>query len=96
MRPGFDPAYLLFKDLQRVYADTCLLFFDCFGGHQIGIVWDPALLNPSPFKVLGGYSMTPVDGPSKEKEKSKDKVLVKLNSAAIIGEMARMGNGIVL
>ncbi|KAJ7650617.1 Nrap protein [Roridomyces roridus] len=91
-RAGFDPARLLYDDLKRVYADTFKIFCDPFGGNRFGAVWDPTLKQARPFRVLGGFSSMPVD---KEKDKSKDKGLVILNEAGILGEIERMGSGIV-
>ncbi|KAH6905454.1 pre-rRNA processing protein Utp22 [Coprinopsis sp. MPI-PUGE-AT-0042] len=90
--PGFDPARAFFDDLQRTYADTFRLFFDCYGGTQFGGVWDPTLKTSRPFRVLGGYSSKPM---SKENDKEKDKGLVVLNEAAVLEEIERMGSGLV-
>lgn len=57
--PGFDPAKLFSSDLQRVYSDTLKIFYDPFGGDEIGAVWDPSLKNARPFRVLGGFSSIP-------------------------------------
>ena len=46
---------------QRVYADTCKLFYDRYGGDRVGGVWDPSLREEREFKVLAGYSTIPVD-----------------------------------
>ncbi|KAJ7178760.1 Nrap protein [Mycena crocata] len=91
-RPGFDPARLLFDDLQRVYADTFKIFCDPLGGDRFGGVWDPTLKQPRPFRVLGGFSGLPV---KKEKEKEKDKGLVILNEAGVLSEIERLGAGVV-
>ncbi|KAJ7454829.1 Nrap protein [Mycena latifolia] len=91
-RPGFDPARLLFDDLQRVYADTFKIFCDPFGGDRFGAVWDPTLKQPRPFRVLGGFSSMPA---KKEKEKEKDKGLVVLNEAGVLQEIERLGRGLV-
>ncbi|KAJ7116340.1 Nrap protein [Mycena epipterygia] len=91
-RPGFDPARLLYDDLQRVYADTFKIFCDPFGGDRFGAVWDPTLKQPRPFRVLGGFSSMPV---KKEKEKEKDKGLVVLNEAGVLREIERLGSGLV-
>ncbi|KAJ7721723.1 Nrap protein [Mycena maculata] len=91
-RPGFDPAQLLYDDLQRVYADTFKIFCDPFGGDRFGAVWDPTLKQPRPFRVLGGFSSVPV---KKGKEKDKDKGLVVLNEAGVLGEIERLGIGLV-
>lgn len=58
--PGFDPAKLLFTDIQRTYADTFRLFADPYGGDTFGAVWDPTLKEPRQFRVLGGFSSIPV------------------------------------
>ncbi|KAG5642940.1 hypothetical protein DXG03_001857 [Asterophora parasitica] len=50
-RPGFDPARLLFSDLQRHYAHTFKIFHDSLGGDRFGIVWDPSLKEPRPFRA---------------------------------------------
>ncbi|KAF9475207.1 Nrap protein [Pholiota conissans] len=90
LMPGFDPAQLLFNDLQRVYTDTLKLFYDPFGGDSIGAVWDPSLKEARPFRVLGGFSSLPV-----KKDKAKDKGMVVLNQSAIISELERLGYGLL-
>ena len=80
VRPGFDPARLLFKDLQvrmivaccvngflgclpypqRIYAHTFKIFHDSLGGDRFGVVWDPSLKEPRPFRVLGQFSSIPI------------------------------------
>lgn len=90
--PGFDPAKSLFTDLQRTYSDTFRLFADPYGGDAFGAVWDPTLKEPRPFRVLGGFSSVPV---KKESEKAKDKGLVALNDAGVLGEIERLGSGLI-
>ncbi|EKM77700.1 hypothetical protein AGABI1DRAFT_61282 [Agaricus bisporus var. burnettii JB137-S8] len=92
VRPGFDPATMLFNDLQRVYADTFKIFYDPYGGDRFGIVWDPSLEHPRPFRVFGGFSSQPIP---KENGKDKNKGLVTLNQKAIIGEIERLGAGMI-
>ncbi|KAF9462511.1 Nrap protein [Collybia nuda] len=93
IRPGFDPARMLFDDLQRVYAHTFKIFFDPFGGDRFGVVWDPTLKQPRPFRVLGEFSSIPI---KKESEKAKDKGLVSLNEASVLSELERLGSGLVI
>ncbi|RDB30862.1 Nucleolar protein 6 [Hypsizygus marmoreus] len=92
VQPGFDPARLFFRDLQRIYMHTFKIFHDPFGGDHFGVVWDPSLKEPRPFRVLGEFSSIPV---KKENEKAKDKNLVVLNEAAILSEVERLGMGLV-
>ncbi|KAJ4474430.1 Nrap protein [Lentinula aciculospora] len=97
IRPGFDPARLLFMDLKRVYQDTFRIFHDTFGGDQFGIVWDPSLKQPRPFRVLGGFSFCAHETNPTESQgkKSKDKKLVFLNEQGVLGEIERLGRGVV-
>ncbi|CDO77351.1 hypothetical protein BN946_scf184786.g12 [Trametes cinnabarina] len=89
--PGFDPVSMLYDDLKFVYTDTVLLFYDPLGGNRIGAVWQPALRTPRPFRVLGGFSSTPV--PKIEaKAKEKEKGLVIVNERAIFAEIQRIGS----
>ncbi|KAE9397307.1 Nrap protein [Gymnopus androsaceus JB14] len=104
LRPGFDPARALYKDLQRIYQDTFRIFHDPFGGDQFGIVWDPSLKKPRPFRVLGGFSSMPMPSElleantitKKGKGKDKGKEMVVLNEQGILGEIERLGRGIIL
>lgn len=107
--PGFGPARSLFDDLQRTYADTFRIFFDPYGGDTYGAVWDPTLKEPRPFRVLGGYSSVPAkkvcilaptaryvaDTLTQDKEKGKDKGLVALNDSGVVGEIERLGSGVI-
>ncbi|KAF7308582.1 Mannose-6-phosphate isomerase [Mycena chlorophos] len=90
LRAGFDPAGLLFDDLQRVYANTFKPFYDPFGGEMVGGVWDPTLKEPRAFRVMGSFSCAPV-----LQENGKDRGLVGLNEAGVLSEIARLGAGIV-
>ncbi|KAG6888045.1 hypothetical protein C0995_010906 [Termitomyces sp. Mi166 len=90
VRPGFDPARLLFHDLQRIYGHTFKIFHDVFGGDRFGVVWDPSLKETRPFRVLGEFSSIPV-----KKEEAKDKGLVVLNESAVLSEIERLGSLLV-
>ncbi|KAJ3980128.1 Nrap protein [Lentinula detonsa] len=98
IRPGFDPAMLLCRDLKRIYQDTFRIFHDCFGGDRFGIVWDPSLKQPRPFRVLGGFSFS---AESQDKQvtgkvdKGSKRDMVVLNEQGVLGELERLGRGIV-
>lgn len=86
------------------------MFYDPIGGSRIGAVWDPSLKQTRPFRVLGGFSNTPVVAVCshipqclicrslmnlQENEKIKDKSLVSLNEAAVLSEIERLGSGLI-
>lgn len=98
VRIGFDPARLFFKDLQRIYANTFRIFWDPLGGDTFGAVWDPTLREPRSFKVLGGFSSAPcpVEVPKSKGKDTKGKDLVVLNDAAVLSEIRRLGQGLVI
>ncbi|KZV76888.1 Nrap protein [Peniophora sp. CONT] len=101
LRPGWDPARAFVSDLRNVYADTLRLFYDTLGGTRVGGVWEPALREPRPWRVLGRFSAVPVqteddaDAKKTKKGKDKDTALVVLNEAAVVDEIVRMGWGLV-
>lgn len=84
---GFDPACELVDDLQRVYGDTIVFFYDRLGGTTIAGSWNPLLLKARTFRALLGYS-TRVEGSSK-------KAQVVLNVDGVLAEIARMGQGLI-
>ncbi|KAI0084988.1 Nrap protein [Irpex rosettiformis] len=94
LMPGFDPTQLLFTDLQRVYDETFKIFYDPYGGTTFGIIFDPTLKAPRPFRVRGGYNSAPL-AKEDDKAKEKDKTLVALNVEAILKEIQRMGEGLI-
>jgi U3 small nucleolar RNA-associated protein 22 len=68
LRPGFDPASLLYRDLQSIYTDTFRIFYDPLGGDHFGLVWDPTLRAERVFKVMNRFSSVPVVIKKKEQQ----------------------------
>ncbi|KAF8528430.1 Nrap protein [Hysterangium stoloniferum] len=95
IRVAFDPAEMLVRDLERVYGDTIEFFYDIYGGTTIGGVWNPAVLGNEegyPWRVLLGFSSTPLDAVVRNKKTISN---VVLNIQGVLAEIARMGEGIV-
>ncbi|KAF8841474.1 Nrap protein [Paxillus ammoniavirescens] len=92
-RPGFDPARMLFDDLEAMYSDTLKFFFDIYGGHRIGAIWLPSVSGARPFRTLGGFSSMPA--PKEEKKKGKEKGTVVLNQQSVLDEIERLGTGFI-
>ncbi|KAF8559467.1 Nrap protein [Imleria badia] len=93
-RPGFDPARMLFDDLQSMYSDTLKFFFDIYGGHCIGAIWLLSVSGIRPFRALGGFSSTPATEGKNLKEKDK-RDTVMLNRQSILDEIERLGTGLI-
>ncbi|KAF8551603.1 hypothetical protein OG21DRAFT_1498995 [Imleria badia] len=93
-RPGFDPARMLFDDLQSMYSDTLKFFFDIYGGHRIGAIWLLSVSGIRPFRALGGFSSTPATEGKKSKENDK-KDTVLLNRQSVLDEIERLGTGLI-
>jgi U3 small nucleolar RNA-associated protein 22 len=88
-----------------------MFFNDPYGGDRIGGIWLPTLKESRQFKVLSGFSSMPLANVShsmidlsvvccahhrslKNKEK-KDNGLIVLNTAGVLAEIERMGNGMI-
>lgn len=60
-----------------------MVFYDVYGGDEIGGVWDASVRQARPFRVFGGFSGVPVN-------KS-----VELNESGVLAEIERLGAGLV-
>ncbi|KAJ2713980.1 U3 snoRNP protein [Coemansia sp. Cherry 401B] len=88
---GFDPVALLVRDLARVYGDSALFFHDVFGGRCIAGLWNPALAKPVPFNASANANVAPCPG-----EKANGRPAARFNKQAVLEEMARLGEGLVV
>jgi U3 small nucleolar RNA-associated protein 22 len=75
----------------------------------MGLVWDPTLREPRPFRVMNGFSCEPTAQVhflylfartdahvhSLQGQKGKQSSLVALNEAGILTEIGRMGEGLI-
>ncbi|KAH9914177.1 Nrap protein [Epithele typhae] len=93
--PGFDPIAMYCDALTHAYDAAALVFYDAVGGDRVGIVWQPKLKAPLPFRALGGFSGKPVDK-TEGKTKESQKALVVLNEQSCLIEMRRLGTGLVV
>ncbi|KIJ40341.1 hypothetical protein M422DRAFT_68604 [Sphaerobolus stellatus SS14] len=94
VRVGFNPAELYFRDLQKVYGDSVEFFYDTYGGTTIGGVWNPSIVaEERPWRVRLGFSSVPEVGD--KKSKSKPTETVSFNVPGVLGEIKRMGEGLV-
>lgn len=91
-RLAFDPATLFVDSLRRTYGDAALFFHDAHGGRTVGVLWNPTAakggLVPRAFKPFVGFNAKPA-------RTKGEAALVEINKQAVLGEIARMGRGIV-
>ncbi|KAG8936688.1 hypothetical protein FRC02_000146 [Tulasnella sp. 418] len=90
IRVDFDPFISFFNDLKAIYSGVAVFFFDPHGGTQIAGAWNPQALLSQPFKVFSSFSCVP----DRSADNSK-KYSVRLNTAAILAEIKRMGADLV-
>ncbi|KAI8889507.1 Nrap protein [Backusella circina FSU 941] len=92
----FDPIADFITDIETIYGDTLMVFYNKYGGDKLALVWNPAVATPMQWKVQTGYNSVPVDmnkngflKPAKgSKEVSK---LIEPNFDAILAEIQRLG-----
>lgn len=90
-RPGFEPAALFVSLLRSIFADSLRLYFDPHGAPLIGGIFNPLLLKDARrFKVGLGFNSEPV-----ESQQGQTDERVRLNSKAVLAEIARLGEGLV-
>ncbi|KAF8320436.1 Nrap protein [Clavulina sp. PMI_390] len=93
IRLGFNPTATFVREIQRIYGDSVVWFYDSLGGTSIGGVWNPSLKTPRPFRVLLGFSSKPVQ--AREEKSSSKKMSVLVNESGILAEIERLGSGLI-
>lgn len=93
---GYDPVQLFIRDLQELYGDAMVLFYDEDGGDVVAGLWDPQTEKRG-WKLKLGYSTMPVVSKHKDEGGESEKVVdVKINKVAILNEIARLGGKMVV
>lgn len=87
----FDPTMEYLRDLHAQFGDTCWFFHDKFGGHKIGVVFDPSILNvPRPFKPSIPFPL------KFENQIVEKKRFVSLDVSDVTETISILGKGFVL
>jgi U3 small nucleolar RNA-associated protein 22 len=79
------------------------VFYDRHGGSVVGLLWNPEKEQPRNLKAFLPYSTKPTEGEVSRCQKSSlceigtdyQAALVVVNKEAVLGEIARLGSGIV-
>jgi U3 small nucleolar RNA-associated protein 22 len=90
---GFDPAELFVQDLEKIFGESILFFHDRDGGNVVAGLWNPRVLKRQNFRVRLGVSSMPVATAKTEDQDGKEQVVI--NQAAVLAEIAMMGEGLV-
>ncbi|WVW85925.1 hypothetical protein I302_107963 [Kwoniella bestiolae CBS 10118] len=83
---GFNPSEMFVEDMIKVYGDSIPWFYDISGGNVIGGIWNPQKDGGRGLKAFLGYNSKPIESES---------ALVTINKDAIIGEITRLGKGLI-
>jgi len=87
---------LFIEDLQNVFGDTVLWFWDPESLDRVAGLWNPGLTGQRAFKVKAGWNSTPAKSRNGDtKEKSEKNVDIQINKAAIISEIKRLGGELI-
>lgn len=91
---GFDPMRLFVKDLEELYGESVVLFYDEEVGDVIAGLWDPQTERRG-WKLKLAYSSVPVAPTVKSGEGDTETVDVRINKEAILNEIARLGGELI-
>lgn len=81
---------LFAEDLQSIYDDSILWFWDSENLRQIAGLWNPIVTAQRTFKVKAGWSSVPVQSRNGEKNTN-----IQINKEAIYNEILRLGGDLV-
>lgn len=107
---GFDPVEYYMKELMTEFSHgtqgsgkgAIAFFHDKYGGDRIGVVWNPLVLRPQPWKPSLGYSSLiaesddAANNKSKKKGKQQGPVKAVPNYDGMVTEIGNMGAGLVI
>jgi U3 small nucleolar RNA-associated protein 22 len=91
---GYNPAELFAEDLQNVYGDAILWFWDPENVDFIAGLWNPSVTGQRGWKVKAGWNSVPVIDSAKA-ENAHLGVEIQVNKAAICNEIRRLGGELV-
>ncbi|TPX62830.1 hypothetical protein PhCBS80983_g00180 [Powellomyces hirtus] len=96
-----DPVEYYLRDLHTAFGDCALFFHDRYGGDVIGVVWNPTVVVEGNWKVDTKFNVEavlekPQETQASAGKKSAEKLRTKPNLMAMVSEMHRLGEGLVV
>ncbi|KAJ8323189.1 U3 snoRNP protein [Batrachochytrium dendrobatidis] len=92
----FDPVVCYIRDLETAFSGLAMFFHDKYGGDKIAVVWNRAVLQNSTWKTKLLYNACPDESLMDTVVTKGSKLTIHPNIDAMIAEMERLGNGLVL
>ncbi|PVI06993.1 Nrap protein [Periconia macrospinosa] len=95
------PAFFI-EDLQNIYGDAVLFFYDPENYDRVAGLWNPLVTGERGFKVKPGWNSLPIKSKQaskkdkkKEEGKEEKEVNIRVNKAAVLNEIKRLGGDMV-
>ncbi|KAF2707452.1 Nrap protein [Pleomassaria siparia CBS 279.74] len=92
---GFHPVELFVEDLQSVYGDAILWFWNPEKTDLIAGIWNPSVAGVRSWKVKAGWNSVPLFVTGKDDEHKEQGVEIQVNKGAICNEIARLGGELI-
>ncbi|KAF2800805.1 Nrap protein [Melanomma pulvis-pyrius CBS 109.77] len=95
---GFNPAEMFARDLQSVYGDALLWFWNPENVDYIAGLWNPTVTGQRGWKVKPGWNSNPLFQSRKGSEKGGQEdqgIEIQVNKGAICNEIWRLGGELI-
>lgn len=92
---GTELVRLFAEDLQNVYGDSLLWFYDPETLDRIAGLWNPIVTRPRTFKVKAGWNSVPSGSRDSAGEEERQEGEIQINRAAICNEIKRLGGALI-
>ncbi|KAF2466725.1 pre-rRNA processing protein-like protein Utp22 [Lindgomyces ingoldianus] len=96
---GYDPVELFARELQEVYGEALLWFWDPEALDVIAGLWNPSATAQRGFKVKSGWNSLPVNtykqGQKNNQGETSHQVEIQINKGAILNEIGKLGGEII-
>ncbi|KAF2737922.1 Nrap protein [Polyplosphaeria fusca] len=93
---GYEPFQPFVEELQAIYGDSILWFWDPEACNMVAGLWNPAITAQRPWKVKAGWSSVPLStGQGKQSDNVDKAVKIQLNKGSICNDILRLGGDMI-